>query len=782
MAFVKYENLTTPDEIIEKMHDYVKSVGSTISDPLRGDTDIFTRTENDGKRFTFQDNKQEYYITLRSANGTQIFGLNDDAEQDVKPVEKHKGYNGIGMVVSEGYSKTQRWYNQFNVPLKFKDKEVQGTWMPVSTGIEDLEEVKKPEEVEEPEFVPKPEMDLSELDKIPKVDAPDKPVFDTNNIWLTKPTMLNYYTGVDDIWGRIDGIRISGGKLVKDQNPNGYVGHQPFFLYLKKSALDNNMTIDEFLNRYFNGSMDKYISTYNYYWSITKFAYYPNIRKLGNFWVVFSESVWDNMQWNSTVERQMRRHEMENKYDICSLTASSILNGNYGYTIDQKLPTFIDNYLTKLTVGGGKPLGEFINMSKEDAANYIISTGGTYNLKTLISGKLDYISGLREKYKDKKILAYHVHCENGLASGARCFKDASMVPQERTTCFMLLLDDDAYQYILDSAQAIKDFNNLNSNFYKTYDERIKKYEEDLIKYRAYLQKVEEVTKRIQEKYGEEIKKYNKYLADVERYKEFLRLKALYEEYLRKVEELKNTYTLYCNHIIAPSETFLFSLVKQNKNDKRFFQTTHLAFGTLVKYEAWNGGAWFSGSANRHMMRTTYLTYKDDDLKSDRYTRPLLSSGEESTTFVRCDIDEAPLDIRGHILWASSGTDNVTGKKLSLPIRTGDGMNGIIPNYRYMQSLDRLEWGRNINTLNGITVDMPIFFAVKVDPEELDLYAAIGHATGIYFLCMLNMQTAGVYERSYPKSGIQNQVFSMGRRRGNYGFDGIGIAQEDTVEE
>ena len=62
MAFVKYENLTTPDEVIEKIHDYVKTVGSTVSDPLRGDTDIFTRTENDGKRFTFQDNRQEHYV------------------------------------------------------------------------------------------------------------------------------------------------------------------------------------------------------------------------------------------------------------------------------------------------------------------------------------------------------------------------------------------------------------------------------------------------------------------------------------------------------------------------------------------------------------------------------------------------------------------------------------------------------------------------------------------------------------------------------------------------
>nr|DAS77848.1 MAG TPA: hypothetical protein [Caudoviricetes sp.] len=781
MAFVKYENLTTPDEVIEKIHDYVKTVGSTVSDPLRGDTDIFTRTENDGKRFTFQDNRQEYYVTLRSANGTQIFGVNDDAEQDVKPVEKHKGYHGIGMVVSEGYSKTQRWYNQFNVPLKFKDKEVQGTWMPVSTGLEDLEEVKKPDEVEEPAPQEAPQMDTSEADAIPKVDKPIKPVGIHGDFLNTKPTMLNYYTGVDDIWGSVEGIRANSGKIIKDQWVKGYHEGLANTGLLISFAFDSGITPKEYLDKYFNGDLELFKKTYRYTYQITKFGYYPNIKKLGNFWVVFSESVWDLMRTNSDVSRRTARINYENKYGLSSLSAATALNGYYGYTIDQKLPTFIDDYLTKLTVGN-KTLGEFINLSKEDAFAANNGSGGVFDLKTLLTQKVEDFMGIAEKYKNKRAYAYHVFFENHLASGRDCFKDASMVPQERTLSFMLLLDDDAYQYILDCGQAIKDFCDMNSSFYNSFKEKIKNYDKDLAKYNEYLAKYQEAIKRAREKYNALIVVYNKYLADIAKYKEYLRLKALYEEYLRKVEELKNTYTLYCNHIIAPSETFLFSLVKQNKNDKRFFQTTHLAFGTLVKYEAWNGGAWFSGSANRHMMQTAYLTYADDDIISDRFTRPLLSSGEETTTFVRCDIDEAPLDIRGHILWASSGTDNITGKKLSLPIRTGDNMNGVIPNYRYMQSLGRLEWGRNINTLNGITVDMPIFFAVKVDPEELDLYAAIGHATGIYFLCMLNMQTAGVYERSYPKSGIQNQVFSVGRRRGNWGFDGIGIAQEDTVKE
>ena len=36
-------------------------------------------------------------------------------------------------------------------------------------------------------------------------------------------------------------------------------------------------------------------------------------------------------------------------------------------------------------------------------------------------------------------------------------------------------------------------------------------------------------------------------------------------------------------------------------------------------------------------------------------------------------------------------------------------------------------------VNAITINMPIFLAVIVDPDVLDNYAAVGHLTGIYFI-------------------------------------------------
>ena len=87
-------------------------------------------------------------------------------------------------------------------------------------------------------------------------------------------------------------------------------------------------------------------------------------------------------------------------------------------------------------------------------------------------------------------------------------------------------------------------------------------------------------------------------------------------------------------------------------------------------------------------------------------------------------------------------------------------------------------GRNVNTLNGITLDMPLYVCIRRDPDARQEYACAGVISGIWYVCLLNMQSSGVYERSYPRSNDLCQVFSMSRRRGIYGFDGISIKQSD----
>ena len=250
----------------------------------------------------------------------------------------------------------------------------------------------------------------------------------------------------------------------------------------------------------------------------------------------------------------------------------------------------------------------------------------------------------------------------------------------------------------------------------------------------------------------------------------------------------NKYTLYCNNIVEPSDTLIFSVVAENVGGDAYrghdYRAVHLACGMLRKYDNWEGGFWFTGSTVPSMIKSAYDLFAKSSLEDedafyeikDSGILPILSSGSVSNTFLRIDIDDAPKESRGYIRWASSGTDNVTGKPMSMPVRVSGGGNGLIPHYANMQSQNKLDWGRNINTLNCITLNMPIYMAVRVDPDVLDNYAACGQVTGIYYVSMLNMQTSYLYEMSYPRSQDLCEVFSYSMRRGRYGFDGISIRQ------
>lgn len=250
----------------------------------------------------------------------------------------------------------------------------------------------------------------------------------------------------------------------------------------------------------------------------------------------------------------------------------------------------------------------------------------------------------------------------------------------------------------------------------------------------------------------------------------------------------NKYTLYCNNIVEPSDTLIFSVVAENVGGDAYrghdYRAVHLACGMLRKYDNWEGGFWFTGSTVPSMIKSAYDLFAKSSLEDedafyeikDSGILPILSSGSVSNTFLRIDIDDAPKESRGYIRWASSGTDNITGKPMSMPVRVSGGGNGLIPHYANMQSQNKLDWGRNINTLNCITLNMPNYMAVRVDPDVLNNYAACGQVTGVYYVSMLNMQTSYLYEMSYPKSNDLCEVFSYSMRRGRYGFDGISIRQ------
>lgn len=258
---------------------------------------------------------------------------------------------------------------------------------------------------------------------------------------------------------------------------------------------------------------------------------------------------------------------------------------------------------------------------------------------------------------------------------------------------------------------------------------------------------------------------------------------------------ENTYTLWCNNIVQPSDTLIFTVVAENVAGNRLvgydYRCVSMVFGNLYKYDQWEGGAFYSASSVPSLRKQAFNFFvlsdtdpdPDEDLDKRFYEArdsgilPILSSGSVTNTFLRMDIDDAITDARGNIRWASSGTDNITGKPMSLPVRVNGGGNGQIPHYVPLQSTGALDWGRDINTLNGISLEMPMYMAVRVDPDSLDNYAGAGQVAGVYYCCSLNMQSTKVYEHDYPKSGQTSQIFSNSVRRGRYGFDAIAVRQD-----
>lgn len=257
--------------------------------------------------------------------------------------------------------------------------------------------------------------------------------------------------------------------------------------------------------------------------------------------------------------------------------------------------------------------------------------------------------------------------------------------------------------------------------------------------------------------------------------------------------LNFSYTLFCNNVYDSdndADTLSFTVMKE---DDSYRPCAHLIFGTISKYDSWVGGAYMSASANYRTQETCQTCFNHDKT-ADSVLMPVMSSGISSSTFLRADIDGATAESRHSIYWASSGTDNLTGKKLSLPIRdvTLNNSNGNIPNYKVLQSaaeyvydsggsqirIHSLDWGRNVNTLNCLSINYPLYFSVSRDPDAMSLYSAVGQAVGIYFVNLLNMQTGYVYKLNYPSSVDNCQVFPMGHRRGMYGYDGISLKQEE----
>ena len=176
MSYVAYENIASPDDVVEDIAKYVKSKGYTIVQDYSDDNDIYGGSITDGKKLVFKDKTGKYYVNLRSCNGYQIFGTGDEGYQDTLKASDYADseLRGVGMTVSEGYSASTRWYNQYRVPNKLKTQELLGVYMPVPlVGEGEITAIAKPDPVPRPDDVPEPVIPTYPVKPIPPTTVTD---------------------------------------------------------------------------------------------------------------------------------------------------------------------------------------------------------------------------------------------------------------------------------------------------------------------------------------------------------------------------------------------------------------------------------------------------------------------------------------------------------------------------------------------------------------------------------------------------------------------------------
>ncbi len=242
-----------------------------------------------------------------------------------------------------------------------------------------------------------------------------------------------------------------------------------------------------------------------------------------------------------------------------------------------------------------------------------------------------------------------------------------------------------------------------------------------------------------------------------------------------VQPATNT-RLYLNHVTNPAELIVISL----EISPGYFQ--HMAVGELQKIGSWSGGTIYSATRNSYYMFAA-AGFNPTTMELDNNL--LFSMSKYSSTFLKCSIDAAPLR-NPEVLWASAGQDTTdlashyTGKMLGLPVirpvYVTDTWVPKIPHYSYLQSNAADDTGRNVNTLNCITVNLPLNVYVMRDPDSLRNFSQCGYVPGVYFISTRNLSPGSCYEISYPQSGQLHQAFPHSHRGGLFGYDGFSIKQ------
>lgn len=764
----EYTHITTPDQLISDMYDFVKICGYDVFEELAKDKNIYKEDTYDGYKFGIYNRNASHFVQFRSANGINIFDKLDGEKLNSKDyVIDKKRYSGVGMIASESFDKHNKWFIQGNVPMTYSNTLAQGdisnsypcgVFMPLPTI--DLPSV---QEKQIPQFYEMPVKPIIEYPKAPT--PPDEPIpefvirhyEDKNDYDADFTSNL-----VDENNNRIK--RIHFGDSINSSTGKPY---------------GNFIVFDKLLHKYSKDFVVVGYMKYGVSANIPKGADYEVMDRLGiNTTELLSiGALKDSSAHKLQVETTYGSYKIPNSADV-SILESDIKDykDKYGIMSIPGVTYIIDGQYVKFNYAQIR----IIKHLKGGGNKYSGLSGSCY-LVAMPNDIWEEILNAKQKHKEYQE-ALQKYEEEKKAWQAECDEITEKYKkeiEEYTTNF------NKYKECVEAMQSYIGW--ANEYVPKKYDEFLEYYN-NLFDYTLYcndsigndfdstgntlifslvkqpyrkaisitITKIPEILSMpdgLDEKYYTDSEKVSKYNTE---------LKSTYSHMIQCEKDISQYFSDISNKD---------NVVYDNTLVEGLFQTTHLSFCDLDNFDNYDEtGFLISGSANNFMMDKDCYKIYDDEPLSDKYTRPVFGSSDMSTTFLRIYNKNK---VEKGIFWASSGTDNLTGASILSSIRTPtiDGERSkIIPSYYHMQSTDRLDWGKNFSSVSGMTLRLFIYISFK----DSSGYRPVGDILNVNFVSLWNMQTAGIYNFYYPHITTRDNVFPFGKRRGIMGFDGISI--------
>lgn len=167
---------------------------------------------------------------------------------------------------------------------------------------------------------------------------------------------------------------------------------------------------------------------------------------------------------------------------------------------------------------------------------------------------------------------------------------------------------------------------------------------------------------------------------------------------------------------------------------------------------------YKNSPNRDYK--TYIVYPISDGQYYIYnnSKPNIRFNNNFDCFVRIEVD---CSVERNKYWAST----INNSKFTKMYCSYSNDSIELPTYKNLISHSALDTGSTVNTLNGISLCMPIYFEVLRDPNILDNYSSIGYADFINYVSMYNLSSGSTNKISYPTSLEEEyNCFSLYKRR------------------